>query len=212
MAQLEPGPIPRQAGKETRSAPAGKAFFKAILSEDMDGKTFPAFPPSARLAVIIGQASEPGPYMIRVKAPSGVKMMPHRHPEDRIYTVTSGIFYIGFGDEFDADKLEAYPPGAVIVLSGNTFALPLGEVWRPHHPGDGDWAVGHGIRQFEGRSKKSELQRVKHGTAIDDLGRSGNRMIIAKIGTSPLRIPFKPGNKAVASTCCIKTFRLRILC
>ena len=46
--------------------------------------------------------------------------MPHRHSEDRIYTVMSGVFYIGAGDEFDADKLMAYPPGAVIVLPGNT--------------------------------------------------------------------------------------------
>ena len=26
----------------------------------------------------------------------------------------------GLGDEFDPDKLEAYPPGSVIVLPGNT--------------------------------------------------------------------------------------------
>jgi len=54
------------------------------------------------------------------KVPGGVKLMPHRHPEDRIYTVVSGIFYIGLGDEFDAEKLQAYPPGAVIILPGNT--------------------------------------------------------------------------------------------
>ena len=47
--------------------------------------------------------------------------MPHKHPEDRIYTVMSGVFYIGRGEHFDADKLEAYPPGAVIVLPGNTW-------------------------------------------------------------------------------------------
>ena len=46
--------------------------------------------------------------------------MPHKHPEDRIYTVISGIFYIGLGDKFDAGKLAAYPPGAAIVLPGNT--------------------------------------------------------------------------------------------
>lgn len=39
---------------------------------------------------------------------------------DRVYTVISGVFYIGLGDEFDASKLEAYPPGAVVVLPGNT--------------------------------------------------------------------------------------------
>jgi hypothetical protein len=58
--------------------------------------------------------------MISVKVPGGVKLMPHKHPEDRIYTVISGIFYIGLGLEFDADKLEAYPPGSVIVLPGNS--------------------------------------------------------------------------------------------
>jgi quercetin dioxygenase-like cupin family protein len=64
--------------------------------------------------------AEPSTYTIRVKAPHGEKLMPHKHPEDRVYTVISGVFYIGLGDEFDASKLEAYPPGAVIILPGNT--------------------------------------------------------------------------------------------
>lgn len=98
----------------------GQAVFKAILSEDIDWKPFAAFPAPVRLAVIVGEPSEPGPYVIRVRVPHGVKMMPHKHPEDRIYTVMSGVFYIGLGDQFDADKLDAYPPGSVIVLPGNT--------------------------------------------------------------------------------------------
>lgn len=47
--------------------------------------------------------------------------MPHKHPEDRIYTVMSGIFYIGLGEAFDDVKLSAYPPGSVIVLPGETW-------------------------------------------------------------------------------------------
>jgi DNA-binding response OmpR family regulator len=39
-----------------------------------------------------------------MKAPGGTKLMPHRHPEDRVYTVVSGVFYIGLGEEFDGDK------------------------------------------------------------------------------------------------------------
>jgi quercetin dioxygenase-like cupin family protein len=98
----------------------GQEVFKSILPEDVDWKAFPAFPPSVRLAVVAGQPSEPGPYTIRVKAPHDAKLMPHKHQEDRVYTVISGVFYIGLGDEFDASKLEAYPPGAVIILPGNT--------------------------------------------------------------------------------------------
>ena len=41
--------------------------------------------------------------------------------EDRIYTVMSGVFYIGLGEQFDGDKVMAYPPGSVIVLPGDTW-------------------------------------------------------------------------------------------
>jgi len=98
----------------------GQDVFRSILSEDVEWQPFPAFPPQARLAVVVGQPTEPGPYVIRVKVPAGVKLMPHRHPEDRVYTVISGVFYIGVGERFDGEKLGAYPPGAVIVLPGGT--------------------------------------------------------------------------------------------
>jgi quercetin dioxygenase-like cupin family protein len=97
-----------------------QAVSRSILPEDIVWKPFPAFPPAARLAVLVGHPSDPGPYVIRVKMPAGGKLMPHRHPEDRIYTVMSGVFYIGLGDQFDPDRMQAYPPGSVIVLPGNT--------------------------------------------------------------------------------------------
>jgi len=107
-------------GSEPQPHQVGQNIFKTILSEDVDWEPFPAFPPSIRLAVVVGQPADPGPYTIRVKVPNGGKLMPHKHPEDRVYTVISGVFYIGLGSSFNASKLEAYPPGAVIVLPGNT--------------------------------------------------------------------------------------------
>jgi hypothetical protein len=56
----------------------GESTFKAILPEDIEWKTFPAFPPSVRLAVLVGEPSAPGPYVIRVKVPAAVKLMPHK--------------------------------------------------------------------------------------------------------------------------------------
>ena len=70
--------------------------------------------------MLVGDPTQPGPYVVRVKVPAGVKLMPHWHPEDRIYTVISGVFYIGLGSTFDAAKLTAYGPGSVIVLPGHT--------------------------------------------------------------------------------------------
>jgi quercetin dioxygenase-like cupin family protein len=94
--------------------------FGSILSEEIAWAPFAAFPPPARLAVLVGDPKNPGPYVVRVKLPGGIKLMPHMHKEDRIYTVISGVFYIGRGDKFDAEALQAYAPGSVIVLPGNT--------------------------------------------------------------------------------------------
>ncbi len=99
----------------------GQAAFRSVRPEEIDWRPFPALPPSVRLAVVVGEPSAAGPYVIRVKVPSGVILMPHRHPEDRVYTVMSGVFYIGVGEKFDGEKMEAFPPGSVIVLPGNTF-------------------------------------------------------------------------------------------
>jgi quercetin dioxygenase-like cupin family protein len=96
----------------------GEDRFRAIHAEDVEWKPFSAFPPEARLAILVGDPTRPGPYVIRVKLPAGVRLAPHKHPEDRIYTVMSGVFYIGLGEEFDESKLVAYAPGSVIVLPG----------------------------------------------------------------------------------------------
>jgi len=120
MSEKTTATVAKARQTAVRSHQPGQDVFRSILSEDIDWKPFPAFPPTVRLAVVVGQPSEPGPYTIRVKVPHGVKLMPHRHPEDRVYTVISGVFYIGVGERFDAEKLEAYPPGSVVVLPGDT--------------------------------------------------------------------------------------------
>ena len=97
----------------------GQDVFRSVLPEEINWKPFAAFPPSVPgsrcWSALGGRAVHD-----QGESPHGVKLMPHRHPEDRVYTVMSGVFYIGLGDQFDPDKLQAYPPGSVIVLPGNT--------------------------------------------------------------------------------------------
>ena len=116
----EEEPVKDAQQNELRPHYSGQSEFRAALPEDIDWKPFAAFPATVRLAVVVGEPTKPGPYTIRVKVPHDVKLLPHRHPEDRVYTVIAGVFYIGLGDQFDSEKLKAYPPGAVIVLPGNT--------------------------------------------------------------------------------------------
>ena len=94
--------------------------FSSVRNEAIRFEPFPAFPKGAELAVVVGNPKNTGPYVVRVSVPEGVKLMPHIHPEDRIYTVISGVVYIGCGTTFDPSKLVAYGPGSVVVLPGNT--------------------------------------------------------------------------------------------
>jgi len=91
-----------------------------VLTENVQWRSFPAFPEAVRLAILVGDPQKPGPFVVRVKVPADAKIMPHMHPEDRIYTIISGVFYIGIGDKFEPEKLKAYSPGSVFVLPGNT--------------------------------------------------------------------------------------------
>lgn len=94
--------------------------FNFVNSENIVWNPFPAFPKKIKLAILVGDPTKREPFIVRVKVPNGEKIMPHIHPEDRIYTVISGVFYIGIGNKFDEAKLQAYPPGAVVILPGNT--------------------------------------------------------------------------------------------
>jgi hypothetical protein len=41
--------------------------FRSVLCEGIEWTPFPAFQPTARLAVLVGEPSQPGPYVIRVR-------------------------------------------------------------------------------------------------------------------------------------------------
>ncbi|TWI80120.1 hypothetical protein IQ13_2789 [Lacibacter cauensis] len=91
-----------------------------VWQDSLQWNSFAAFPAKVKLAILVGDPRKPAPYLVRVKVPLNEKIMPHKHPEDRVYTVISGVFYIGIGEVFNDNILQAYPPGAVIVLPGNT--------------------------------------------------------------------------------------------
>ena len=112
---------------------ADQANLGVILPEEIDWKPFPALPPAARLAIVVGHPTEPGPYVIGEKAPGGTKLMPHKHSEDRMYRVVSGVFYIALGETLDGDKVKAYPPGSVIALPG--------EAWHFHWAESGEYVT-----------------------------------------------------------------------
>jgi len=115
-----PSPALTRASTAVRADGLPPTALAEVLPENVPWGPFPAFPPPVRLAVLVGDTTRSEPYVIRVKVPADVRLMPHTHPEDRVYTVISGVFYIGIGTDFEHERLRAYPPGSVVVLPGNT--------------------------------------------------------------------------------------------
>ena len=68
------------------------------------GPAPPTFPKGAEVAVLSGDPSKDGLFVIRIKMPSGYKFPAHNHPTDEYVTVISGNFHVGMGDKLDEKK------------------------------------------------------------------------------------------------------------
>jgi pimeloyl-ACP methyl ester carboxylesterase/uncharacterized RmlC-like cupin family protein len=62
--------------------------------------------------VLKGDPNETGVYTIMLRVPAHTQIAAHSHRDDRVATVVSGTWHIGYGDEFDESKLKALPPGS----------------------------------------------------------------------------------------------------
>jgi hypothetical protein len=72
----------------------------------------PVLPRGAKVAVLEGDPSKEGPFVMRLKMPDGYKIAPHTHPKPERVTVISGTFHVGMGERFDPDKGREMPAGA----------------------------------------------------------------------------------------------------
>jgi quercetin dioxygenase-like cupin family protein len=70
-----------------------------------------AYAQGAQLAVVRGDPSKEGMYVVRLKVPAGFKIAAHTHPNDENVTVLSGSFNIGTGDKLDEKKGEQIKAG-----------------------------------------------------------------------------------------------------
>ena len=68
--------------------------------------------PGPQTAILYGDPTKAGVYVMRQKIPAGFKVMPHWHPEEwRTAVVLSGTLYFGIGEQWDESKLKTYPTG-----------------------------------------------------------------------------------------------------
>ena len=71
-----------------------------------------SLPTGARVAVLEGDPSKEGPFVLRVRLPDGARILPHTHPRDERVTVLRGTLYLGVGERFDPKAAREMPAGS----------------------------------------------------------------------------------------------------
>lgn len=72
-------------------------------------------------AVVQGDPTKPGIYVVYVKFPPGVMSKPHSHGEARYATVLKGTWYTGEGETFDPNKTVGLKAGSFMLHPANTL-------------------------------------------------------------------------------------------
>jgi len=72
-------------------------------------------PSVAQQAVLMGDPTKPGMYVVLVKWYPHNFSHPHTHPNDRYAMVLSGTWWVGSGTKFDPDATVPMPAGSYVV-------------------------------------------------------------------------------------------------
>lgn len=91
-----------------------KASFVRVTPDEVKWMERPGYD-GVKFAVIHGDPSKPGVYVIRAKFSPGAMTRPHWHPEDRFVTVLQGTWYTGEGDTFEPDKTTPLKAGSFML-------------------------------------------------------------------------------------------------
>jgi quercetin dioxygenase-like cupin family protein len=100
---------------------SGAAIAASTVTMVMPGQEkYMPQPGNYSMAVLYGNPSKPGFYVIRLKFGPNFTFPPHWHPGRENVTVVSGMFYAGIGAKIDKAKAMAFAPGSFISIPGHT--------------------------------------------------------------------------------------------
>jgi len=124
--------VAQQATHDSKTAHAN--FYPPAEIQWKDGP--PSLPRGAKLAVLEGDPTKEGMFVMRVRLPDGYHIPAHTHPKPERVTVLQGSFKLAMGD-----KLK--PADAKTLTPGTYGVWPPGMVHAV-------WSEGETIVQFHG--------------------------------------------------------------
>jgi quercetin dioxygenase-like cupin family protein len=96
-----------------------------------------ALPKGAQIAVLSGDPTKDGLYVVRLRLPAGYKVPAHNHPTAEMVTVMTGKFHLGMGDKLDEKK-------AMLLTAGGFAEAPA----KMNHYA---WTTGPTVLQIHGQ-------------------------------------------------------------
>ena len=71
-----------------------------------------AIPAGAKMAVLEGDPTKEGTFVVRFQFPAGYHIAAHTHPKTERVTVISGALYLATGESLDRNSAKALPAGS----------------------------------------------------------------------------------------------------
>jgi len=93
------------------AAATDAAGFERVLPDQVPWKDVPNGH-GVQAAVVSGDPSKQGIYVVRVRFPPGIMSVPHVHREDRFAVVLKGTWYTGTDADWDPAKTVGLPTGS----------------------------------------------------------------------------------------------------
>src|SRR4030095_11330927 len=100
--------LTRSPAEETQSV--DMRFYPPTTIEWKAGPA--ALPTSAKMAVLEGDPTKEGPFVVRFQFPEGYHIPPHTHPKTERVTVISGVLYLATGEALDRSSAKKLPAGS----------------------------------------------------------------------------------------------------
>src|SRR3546814_4504689 len=106
------------ASAASKSAQPPKDVMEIVREGDINwmASRFGADPP---IAILAGDPSKPGPYVMRVKFAPGHMSKPHFHKETRYVLVLKGTWWAGWGPSGDHSTTVPVPAGSFAIPHAN---------------------------------------------------------------------------------------------
>jgi quercetin dioxygenase-like cupin family protein len=98
----------RLSAEETQSA--DMRLYPPTTIEWKEGPA--ALPPGAKMAVLEGDPTKEGPFVVRFQFPAGYHVAAHTHPKTERVTVISGTLYLAAGEALDRNSAKSLPGGS----------------------------------------------------------------------------------------------------